>query len=82
MAKLFDVVETFYDPKNKPVHICSGKKGFYVYKPSSGFTSKTFKKADDESLLAILERQRNDAHTFATYLPGERNDKTESGNEE
>ena len=71
---LFTSVQTEYDPKNKPVHLCQGDDGFYVYKPSSGFKSRSFAKKDDEALLAIFERQRHDGHAFASYLPGEQDE--------
>lgn len=71
MEKLFDVVTTAYDPKAKPVHLCKSADGYYVYKPSSGFKSRAFAKENNKKLLAIYERQRHDAQTFASYLPGE-----------
>jgi|CXWL01.1.fsa_nt_gi hypothetical protein len=75
MEKLFVAVQTAYDPKNKPVHLCITEDGkSYVYKPSSGFKSKVFDAADDEALLAIFARQRHDGQTFASYLPGEADD--------
>lgn len=74
--KLFTPVKTEYDPKNKPVHLCKGEDGFYyVYKPSSGFKSRSFEKKDDKALLDIFERQRHDSHAFASYLPGEQTEK-------
>lgn len=75
MEKLFNVVQTVYDPKAKPVHLCSDDDGkFFVYKPSSGFKSRSFKTKKDKSLLAIFERQQHDGQTFASYLPGERDE--------
>lgn len=68
----FSVENTAYDPKGKPVHLCKNADGFYVYKPSSGFQSRSFATADDEALVAIYERQRSCMHTHASYLPGER----------
>lgn len=75
MSKLFDPVKTGYDPKNKPVHLCKTENGkFFVYKPSSGFKSRSFDSEDDEALQAIYNRQCHDGQTFASYLPGERNE--------
>lgn len=72
MKKLFDPVQSAHDPKNRPVFICKDEEDkFYVYKPQSGFKSRSFDTADDEALLAIFERVRHDGQTFATYLPGD-----------
>lgn len=77
MEKLFDAIKKAYDPKGKPVHLCKTEDGkFYVYKPSSGFKSKSFDSEEDEALLAIYERQRHDGQTFASYLPGEQDEET------
>ena len=72
MKKLFDAVKSGYDPKNRPTHICKDAEGkFYVLKPNSGFKSRLFDSENDETLLAIYERQVHDGQKFASYLPGE-----------
>lgn len=72
MDKLFDAVKTAYDPKNRETFICKDENGdFYVYKPRTGFRSRSFKSATDEKLLAIFERQRHCGHNQASYWEGE-----------
>lgn len=45
-AQLFKSVKEGHDPKNRVVFVCQDPKGFYVYKPATGFKSTHFKTAD------------------------------------
>ena len=55
--KLFQEIETAYDPKNRQVMICKDANGFYVYKPRTGFKSQYYKAVDSEELQAEFNTQ-------------------------
>jgi len=67
---LFNAVKESADPRGRVVYICKdGSSGHYVYKPQTGFKSKSTK--NDDELQAMFERQIADGHTHASYLPHE-----------
>ncbi len=70
--KLFNEVQTGYDPQNRQVMICKGKNGFYVYKPHTGFTSRCFESETDEALREIFGYQVACMHNAAYYREGDR----------
>lgn len=72
MDKLFDPVNEAHDAKNRQVFLCKSAQGFYVYKPATGFKSRSWLKEDDEALQACWGRQIGDSQTFASYEAGEK----------
>jgi hypothetical protein len=70
--KLFDPVTEAHDAKNRQVFICKDAQGFHVYKPATGFKSKSWATDGDEALKACFERQIADSQRFASYEPGEK----------
>ncbi len=72
--KLFNPVQEAHDAKNRPVFLCKSESGFYVYKPSTGFKSRSWATEDDEALQACWNRQVADSQRFASYEEGEKNE--------
>lgn len=76
MDKLFDSVKEAHDAKNRQVFLCKSNNGFYVYKPATGFKSRFWADEADEALQGCWQRQIADTQKFASYLPGEKAEKT------
>lgn len=81
MNKLFDAVATGHDPKARAVHICKDEAGFHVYKPATGFKSRSFAAEADEDLQAIYLRQCSCSQNNAFYEEGDRSEAPEATND-
>ncbi len=72
MDKLFNPVQEAHDAKNRQVFVCKDAKGFHVYKPATGFKSRSWATDADEALQACFNRQIADSQRFASYEAGEK----------
>jgi hypothetical protein len=70
--KLFEAVHIGHDGRNRIVVIAEAEGAFYVYKPASGFKSKSFTTPDDPALVAIFNRQCACSRNVATYEESDR----------
>jgi hypothetical protein len=70
-STLFNPVKEGHDGKNRVVFICQDAKGFYVYKPATGFKTKHWPKQDTKAVVNCFKRQVSCTQNNGFFEPGE-----------